>query len=105
MKKICFALAILFVLAGNVSGADKYDAAMKEIRAEKKVIDATWGPIKGPSLFVAVKDDGSRRDGFAQYLCLVLKDHNISGVIIHIMTYKNFLKYNTKKDIGYSHCK
>jgi hypothetical protein len=59
---------------------------MKEIRAEKKIIYATWGPTKGSSLYVAFKDDGSDRTGLAQYLCLILGDYKLHGIIVHVMT-------------------
>jgi hypothetical protein len=73
---------------------------MKAILAEKTVIHASWGPVKGSSLYVSVKDDGTNRDGFAQFLCLILTDYEIKGLIIHIMTPENLKNFNTDDDLG-----
>ena len=107
MKKITliFMAMVALMFIAFVSHADNYDKAMKEIKAEKKVLDASWGPYKGSSLYVAVENDGTKRDGYAQYLCMVLNDYNIKGVVIHVMTLKNMKKYNTKNDLGNYICK
>lgn len=95
---ICTLFCIL--LSSSDVLADKYDNAMQEIMSENNVLDASWGPYKGPSLYVSVKDEGTKRDGFAQYLCLILKDHGISGVIIHVMNSVDMKNFNTDKDLG-----
>lgn len=77
---------------------------MQEILNEKTVLDASWGPYKGPSLYVSVKDDGTKRDGFAQYLCLILKDHDISRVIIHIMKPIYMKNFDIEHDLGRHIC-
>lgn len=82
----------------------KYDAAMAEIRAERSIIAASWGPYKGASLYVAVKDDGSRRDGYAEYLCMILRGHDLRGVVIHVMTPSDYKDYNTGNDLGRHIC-
>ena len=76
---------------------DNYKAAMDEIRAENKVINAVW--VGDITLWVGVKDDGTRRDGYAQYICLLLHDHKINNVYIHIME-----PWNVKKELGYFAC-
>ena len=99
-----FVFTALFFCFAATCFADNFDAAMDEIKAEKSVIAASWGPHKGPSLFVAVKDDGSRRDGFAEYLCMTLRDHGIHGAIIHVMAPADYAKYRTENDLGRHIC-
>lgn len=48
------------------------DQAVEEILTEPKVVEAMF--TQDLSLWVSVRDDGSSRDGFAEYLCLVLSD-------------------------------
>jgi hypothetical protein len=49
-------------------------AALEEIKKEPKVLDATI--TDSDVLYVSVIDDGTRRDGYASYLCEVLTEHN-----------------------------
>jgi hypothetical protein len=102
MKKVFVILMVTFCMMffASYCFADNYDNALKEIKAEKKVLDASWGPFKGSSLYVAVKDDGTNRTGYAQYLCIILHDHNIKGIIIHVMTLNDMRKFNTDNDLG-----
>lgn len=101
MKTLTLICALFgMLLSSSDVLADKYDNAMQEIMSEKNVLDASWGPYKGPSLYVSVKDDGTKRDGFAQYLCLILKDHGISSVIIHVMKPVDMRNFDTSKDLG-----
>ncbi len=48
------------------------ERAVAEIKKEKMVVDAIFSAPQ--SLWVSVTDDGSNRDGLAQYLCLVVND-------------------------------
>lgn len=70
-----FLTAALSMLAASplaAATADWRDTATALIRQEKTVVDAMFTqPI---SLWVSMRDDGSRRDGFANYLCMVLYD-------------------------------
>ena len=51
------------------------EAARKAIAREKQVLDFILEPQNAVTLQVAVRDDGTRRYGYAQYLCLLLSDH------------------------------
>jgi hypothetical protein len=46
------------------------------LKAEPKVIDLIFDPLNVVEWHVAVKDDGSRRYGYAKYLCLLLREAN-----------------------------
>lgn len=50
--------------------------ALLEIKKEKKVSNA-YITDQG-NLYAEVEDDGTRRDGYAEYLALVLKEHGAS---------------------------
>jgi len=48
--------------------------ALKLIKKEKKVVKAKWRSPGANVLYVALQPDGTSRNGFAQYLCMVLPD-------------------------------
>lgn len=49
-------------------------AALKSVKAEKSVLAARWRMPETNVLWVSVAADGSRRDGFAEYLCMLFDD-------------------------------
>jgi hypothetical protein len=61
------------------------DAALAAVNAEPKVKDAAWNNTHDPSLLAGVFDDGSNRDGYAEYLCMVLAEHNLRGGVVRVM--------------------
>jgi len=68
--------------------------ALAAIKAEPEVKDAAWNSESLPSLLAGVINDGTRQDGYAQYLCLVLYRHGIKGGVVRVMdagaaTYRN----------------
>lgn len=50
------------------------EKAKKLLRAEPKVIDLNFNPINAIEWHVAVQNDGTKRHGYAEYLCLLLRD-------------------------------
>lgn len=50
----------------------KLDTAKAAIRAEAKVIDFVYDPDAVVQWTIGVKDDGSSRAGFAEYICQVV---------------------------------
>jgi hypothetical protein len=48
--------------------------ALGLLKVEPKVVESPFNQDSPHSLWVSVDDDGTRRDGYAQYLCLVLYD-------------------------------
>lgn len=99
MKRIILAA----VLAGLAMPALADDESWKNepwrlktselLKQEKSVIDHTWS--QDISLWVGRKNDGTRHDGFAEYICLVM--HNQAGkprdqlVVVHILDYAQFM--------------
>ena len=49
-----------------------HNTALATVKEEKSVLDAYWRNPQNNILHVARQFDGSRHDGFAQYLCLTI---------------------------------
>jgi len=63
------------------------EEAITAIRLEPTVVEAVWPAGNGPSLWVSMRDNGSRRDGFADYLCLQLRHFGMQVgdfIVIHV---------------------
>ncbi|MDG4866574.1 hypothetical protein P8631_00920 [Guyparkeria sp. 1SP6A2] len=59
--------------------------ALEAVEAEPKVISAAWQDESLPSLLVGVADDGTRQDGYAEYICMVLAEQRVYGGVVHVM--------------------
>lgn len=72
MKSFGLAVVALLVPAASFAADDWREKAIALIREEPKVIEAMFPqPI---SLWVSARDDGSNRDGYADYVCLLLSE-------------------------------
>ncbi len=85
MKKLIIVTMIMAFTSTAYAGGK--EAIIKHFigPAEKTALDAAW---TSPTTFsVGVKDDGSNRNGYAQYVCSVLPDFNIntSGITVKII--------------------
>lgn len=61
--------------------------ALGLLRTEPKIVESLFNQDSPRSLWVSVEDDGTRRDGYAEYLCLVLYDAEmpVGGyTVIHV---------------------
>ena len=54
----------------------RVEDAKLAIAKEKQVLDFVLEPTNAVALQVAVRDDGSARHGYAEYLCLILADYD-----------------------------
>ena len=73
MKRFLSVAAILAATTAHAGGIEPWqERAVELAEGEPKVIDATWS--QDISFWVTTSDDGSNRDGFASYLCLILMD-------------------------------
>jgi hypothetical protein len=68
MRGLITGAAMLLSTAAHAGWQEK---AIQEIKAEPKVVEASF-QNGGRVLWVSMQDDGSTRDGFATYLCLLL---------------------------------
>lgn len=106
-----FAGALMIVCASTASNANEKNnwklKSTQEVRNEKSVVEAMFPDNSNSSFWVSVRDDGSRRDGYADYLCLVLKDSGMpKGKFIVIKIWDAYSMAAGKfKEIGRSECK
>lgn len=80
------------------------DKAVTMIGEEKAVVEAMFPQPK--SLWVSVRDDGSNRDGYADYMCLVLHDAGMPKgdfVVIRILDAASLAR-DEMKELGRSEC-
>lgn len=103
----CF---IIFLSGASVSQAasgftqKQLDSALKEIKAEPKVKDAIWA---SPGVLKAgVYADGTSKDGYAQYLCMVLYDHGFKGksVLVRVIDIVKLTRDDKWVNIGKATC-
>jgi hypothetical protein len=98
--------ALLLVLGATQPSLaeDWRDRAIPIVKSEPKVVDAMFSQRK--SLWVSVRDDGSRRDSFADYICLTLSDAEMptgESVIITIWDAAAMAR-EEMKELGKSSC-
>jgi hypothetical protein len=81
--------------------------ALEEIKKEKKIIEAFINDAN--VLYVSVEDDGTRRDGYAMYLCEVLASHNATTKMVKVMKVNSINDPNATNaygvQLGESMCK
>lgn len=69
---------------------------------EKQVKDATW--MTDTNLYVGMIDDGTKRDGFAQYLCMAAKEHGVQADLIKIVDIAKVVREKKFVEIGSTYC-
>lgn len=98
---IFLSLLIVFAIASCKSGKPEDNpnnkAALEEIRKEPKVVEAMMNDTD--VLYVSVYDDGTRRDGYASYICQILKEH--SSTISRVKVMKAGSTNDPNKDNAY----
>lgn len=89
-------------------GSDAWrQKALKAIRAEPKVAEAIFPNDARNSFWASMRDDGTRRDGFAQYLCMSLFESGMPKgqvIVIHIWDARAMAQ-SQMREIGKFDCK
>lgn len=67
-------------VSGSLAGNEK---ALAEVRKESKVLEAMITDAN--VLYVSVVDDGTRRDGYASYLCELLRENNAKATRVKVV--------------------
>ena len=65
-------IVLAFLMPGSAEAGELkpwQNKALEAVRSEATVIDAYWRSTEANILYVSRKSDGTRQDGFAQYLC------------------------------------
>ena len=101
---------IATLMASTVVAKDKQEEwqtkALKAVKAEKTVIDARWRMAETNVLWVSMQADGSSRDGFAQYLCILLmKAGAPEGDLKTVWIYDPATFKTGGKEIGIAACR
>lgn len=103
MLRVLFTLAAMMISAMVVAAPtqSQLDAALHEVNSEEIVFDASWQDIATPSLVARVFDKGTRRDGYAGYLCMILSEHGINGGVVRVIDVVS----KDRKELGQAKCK
>lgn len=72
MRALVIFAALLYSVPASAETAPWQTAAIADITTEPKVVEALFPNDSTASFWVSVHDDGTPRDGFAQYLCTSL---------------------------------
>ncbi|MFO1153802.1 MAG: hypothetical protein U1E42_09105 [Rhodospirillales bacterium] len=85
-------LAAMSVGVDAANTAPDYAGAEKELRKEKAIIDLVHQNAEAEWL-IGVKNDGSKRYGYAEYVCIILGEHNAitEGHMVRIVDYFKFM--------------
>ncbi len=62
-------------------------SAVSNLQKEKKIVEVAFANDRPTSLWISVRDDGTRRDGYAEYACLVLAQSGMPAgqfTVIHV---------------------
>ena len=82
--------------ATSVISSAAIEAATNAIRSEPKVIDLTYNASNVFQWTVGVADDGSRRDGYAAYICSIINQAKARDdrTSVRIVDYSKFQNLN-----------
>ena len=73
MKRLIAGLVVAGLLGATAQAGEPWMAdSVAALRKEKAVREVLFSNDRSTSLWISVRDDGSRRDGFAEYACLTL---------------------------------
>jgi|GEM_PF-1908073 len=116
MKLGIFAATVAFALAACSDGpidqvaaapvatapryADNGAAALTALRAEKAIKDVAVDPAAPVEWTIAVDDDGTRRYGYAEYVCLVLNETKATDATTDV----RIVDSTNARSLGTVHC-
>lgn len=93
--------------APQVGGDAWRQKALKAVRAEPKVVEAIFPNNARNSFWASVRDDGTRRDGYAEYLCMSLFESGMpkgSFIVIRVWDARAMAQ-SRMREIGKYDCK
>ncbi|APG24069.1 hypothetical protein [Syntrophotalea acetylenica] len=109
-RMVFFVVALFIAMSLSTVHADQKQQRQEVLRylksgQEPQVKDAMWATDF--LLKIGVFDNGSQRDGFADYVCLVLAEHGMSGqsIRIEIIDYGSVVRGENWKVLGGAECK
>ena len=94
MKKIFVMLCVAISTPLFAENAEQKEAVLQQFKGsdEPTAIDAAW--MSDSSFYVSVKDDGTSRNSYAEYVCLVLYEHGLKGkyIVVRIIDHVAYKK-------------
>jgi hypothetical protein len=68
--------------------------AIAALKGEPKIIDLVYDRAAVVPWTIGVADDGSSRVGYAEYVCMVLREHGqiTTGVSVRVVDYHKFMR-------------
>ena len=111
MKKLLCAISLIALSACSSGDDDQLDPARLRVQAhfnsgaEPTVKDAAWTQ---KSFFkVGVFDNGTRRDGYAMYVCDVIREQGVKDpmVTVHVFDVVKLVNTNKLVKLGEAHCR
>lgn len=89
-------LAVEAPIAQPLPSPAAIDKAKAALAAESKVVDLVYDPSLAVQWNIAVADDGTRRDGLADYFCLILGENEAltPGTKVRIVDAAKRSKFN-----------
>ncbi|CDZ60471.1 Hypothetical protein NGAL_HAMBI2605_10410 [Neorhizobium galegae bv. orientalis] len=75
MKRLIIGLVVAGFTGVPVQAGEPWmDASVAALSKEKKIREVLFSNDRSTSLWISVRDDGSRRDGFAESACVTLME-------------------------------
>ncbi|WP_151792027.1 hypothetical protein [Acinetobacter soli] len=115
MNKLMITIVCAFLLLGCSNSKDKKMDEYIESKHQKiveyikeneiTVKDVVWSNTK--TLSVGVIDDGTNRDGYAQYICEIVSSGGLSGfnIMVKVIDIQKLKQTDKWVTIGKSNCK
>ncbi len=107
MKQGLITLAVFLLsttaMAAPTEAQQKFLTYLTKSGKEPKVKDATWAT--GRNLYVGLIDDGTRRDGYAEYLCTVAADFGLKPDLIKAVDVVKVARAGKFVELGKAYCR
>ncbi len=98
---ISFAALLISTMAVSAPTPSQLDRALHDVVAEEVVFDAAWKDRTVPVMYVRIFDNGTRRDGYAGYICMVISESGINGGRVSLIDVVG----SEEKELGSARCK
>jgi len=106
MRIPIFALAMMVAIPAWATDLQPWQTeALKLVKAEKKVVNALWKDPVMNVLHVTMKANGTRRDGYAEYLCMLFSDAGAPKDLKSIMIYGAKTYEERRQEMGMAACR
>lgn len=105
-----FLMALLAVLVAAAPAHADRKSADEAIMLEERVMGWWWRDnSSGPTLIVEVADDGSKREGLAEYFCLLLHKHDadrdqLGRTLVKIIDLEAWRNRRVERELGAALC-